>query len=236
MRKMKGIKKMIKGILFDLDETLLNRKASVEAFIHDQYKRYKPYMAGVEAETYCARFIELDNNGYTWKDRVYERIVEEYQLLLSSVELLHDYLLHFKQHCQPFTGMLEMLEALKARGYQLGMITNGRTAFQLSNIRALGIEEYFDIIVISEEEEVKKPESTIFQRALERMNIKAHEAIFVGDHLINDVKGAKDVGMRAVWKKREEEPEETEDVSIYSLLDLLSVVEEWTEETNITRY
>ncbi|MCA0992293.1 HAD family hydrolase [Pseudalkalibacillus hwajinpoensis] len=227
---------MIKGILFDLDETLLNRKKSVESFIRDQYNRYEPYLARVEGDTYCSRFIELDNNGYTWKDRVYERLVDEYQFPLSSAELLDDYLLYFKQHCHPFPGMFEMLEALKKRGYKLGIITNGRTEFQLSNIRALGIEAYFDTIVISEEEEVKKPESTIFQRALERMNIKAHEAIFVGDHLINDVKGAKEVGMRAVWKKREEETEETEEVSIYSLLDLLSVVEEWTEKTNITRY
>lgn len=227
---------MIKGILFDLDGTLLNREESVRSFIQDQYKRYKPYLGGVTEETYCSRFIELDNNGYTWKDRVYEKLVEEYQLPVTSVELLDDYLLHFRKHCKSFAGMLEMLEALKARGYQLGMITNGRTSFQLSNIRALGIEAYFDTIVISEEEEVKKPESTIFQRALERMDIKAHEAIFVGDHLINDVKGAKDIGMRAVWKKREEETEKTEDVSIYSLLNLLSVVEEWTEETNINRY
>ena len=225
---------MIKGILFDLDETLLNRKASVEAFIHDQYKRYKPYLAQVEEDSFCSRFIELDNNGYTWKDRVYERLIEEYRLKLSSEELLDDYLVHFRQHCQPFKGMLEMLEALKNLGYNLGIITNGKTVFQLGNIRALGIETYFDTIVISEEEEVKKPESTIFQRALERMNLKAHEAIFVGDHLINDVKGAKDVGMRAVWKKREEETEKTKEVSIYSLLDLLSVVEDWTNETKIT--
>ncbi|MCA0173228.1 HAD family hydrolase [Bacillus sp. RAR_GA_16] len=230
----KGIKKMIKGILFDLDETLLNRKASVEAFIRDQYNRYSPFWAEVEEENYCSRFIELDNNGYTWKDRVYERLVEEYQLPVSSLELLDDYLRHFRQHCQPFDGLLEMLEALKNRGYNLGIITNGKTAFQLGNIRALGIEVYFDTIVISEEEKVKKPESTIFERALERMNLKAHEAIFVGDHLTNDVKGAKDVGMRAVWKRREGETEETEEVSIYSLLDLLSVVEEWTDETNIT--
>ena len=225
---------MIKGILFDLDETLLNRKDSVESFIQDQFQRYKPYLAGVTEETYCSRFIELDNNGYTWKDHVYERLVEEYQLRLSSVELLDDYLLHFRQHCKPFMGMLEMLEGLKNRGYQLGMITNGRTAFQLSNIRALGIEAYFDTIMISEQEGIKKPESKLFLRALERMNLKAHEAVFVGDHLINDIKGAKDVGMRAIWKKRDEDTEETGEVYVHSLLDLLSVLEEWTAEINKT--
>ena len=225
---------MVKGILFDLDETLLNRKKSVESFIRDQYKRYQPYLAGVEEETYCSRFIELDNNGYTWKDRVYEKLVDENQLPLSSVELLDDYLLHFRQHCHPFPGMLEMLEALKTGGYRLGIITNGRTAFQLSNIRALGIEAYFNTIVISEQEGVKKPEKTIFQRALERIGLEAHEAVFVGDHLINDIKGAKDVGMKAIWKKRDKEIIETGEDYVYSLLDLLSVVEEWNANTNKT--
>ncbi|MYL64845.1 HAD-IA family hydrolase [Bacillus hwajinpoensis] len=225
---------MIKGILFDLDETLLNRKKSVESFICDQYNRYEPYLEGVEGDTYCSRFIELDNNGYTWKDRVYERLVEEYQLPLSSVELLDDYLLYFKQHCHPFPGMLEMLEALKKRNYKLGIITNGRTSFQLSNIRALGIEAYFDTIVISEKEGVKKPEKTIFRRALKRIGLEAHEAVFVGDHLINDIKGAKDVGMKAIWKKRDKETVETGVDYIYSLIDLLSIVEEWNANRNNT--
>lgn len=62
---------MLKAVLFDLDGTLLNREASLKAFIDDQYDRFDALKA-VSKERYCTRFIELDNYGYVWKDRVYQ--------------------------------------------------------------------------------------------------------------------------------------------------------------------
>jgi putative hydrolase of the HAD superfamily len=81
------------------------------------------------------------------------------------------------------------------------MITNGRGQFQLDNIKALGIEKYFDTILISEWEGIKKPDPEIFKRALKQLDVLAHQSIFVGDHPINDVKAAQSVGMKGVWKK-----------------------------------
>lgn len=48
-----------------------------------------------------------------------------------------------------------VLQELKSRGILLGMITNGFTEFQLLNIRALGIDKYMDIILVSEQEGIK---------------------------------------------------------------------------------
>lgn len=71
----------------------------------------------------------------------------------------------------------------------------------MDNINALGIENYFDIILISEWEGIKKPNPQIFHRALKQLNVSANESIFIGDHPVNDVEAAKNAGMIGVWKK-----------------------------------
>ena len=126
---------------------------------------------------------ELDITGITWED------------------LLQDYIIQFKNHCIPFPNLLSMLDELRSNNFILGMITNGRGQFQKDNIKALGIEKYFDTILVSELEGIKKPNPKIFKRALEQLNVSPNESIFVGDHPENDVKAAQSVGIKGIWKK-----------------------------------
>jgi putative hydrolase of the HAD superfamily len=193
---------MIKAVLFDLDGTLLDRDESVKKFIYHQYDRLNRIVGRIPRETYIKRFIDLDQRGYVWKDKVYQQLVEEFQITEMTWEgLLQDYLSEFKNHCVPFPNLISTLDKLKSRDIRLGMITNGRGQFQLDNIKALGIEKYFDTILISEWEGIKKPDPEIFKRALNQLNVSAQQSIFVGDHPENDVKAAQNVGMKGVWKK-----------------------------------
>lgn len=94
-----------------------------------------------------------------------------------------------------------MLEELRSKNLILGMITNGKGHFQIDNLRALGIEKYFETILVSEWEGIKKPDPQLFKRALEQLNVSPNESIYVGDHPENDIKAAQNVGMKAIWKK-----------------------------------
>ena len=71
----------------------------------------------------------------------------------------------------------------------------------MDNIRALGIENYFETILVSDSEGIKKPNPTIFEKAIREVNVLANESMYVRDHPENDVKGAKNIGMIGVWKK-----------------------------------
>ncbi|MBM7565554.1 HAD family hydrolase [Paenibacillus sacheonensis] len=192
----------LKAVLFDLDGTLLNRDQSLASFLEHQYQRIPAFHA-MGKQAFIRRFVELDQKGYVWKDRVYQSLVEEGQLELDWQELLADYVLSFRHHCIGFPGLIEMLEALKLRNYKLGIITNGFGDFQMNTIRGLGIEGYFDEILVSEIEGLRKPDIRIFQLALQRLGVRPEEAIFVGDHPVNDVEAGMHAGMLGIWKEED---------------------------------
>lgn len=199
---LKGDFKIFKAVLFDLDGTLLNRDKSVELFINKQYERLYELLSHIPKEQYISRFIELDNHGYVWKDKVYQQLISEFNIpFVTWEELLQDYVQQFKHHCVGFPHIHKMLEELKNNKIALGMITNGYGQFQMDNIKALDIEKYFDVILVSEWEGIKKPNPKIFMNALEQLNVEPSESVFIGDHPENDVKAAQNLGMKGIWKK-----------------------------------
>ncbi|WP_044337123.1 HAD family hydrolase [Rossellomorea aquimaris] len=193
---------MIQAAIFDLDGTLLNRDASINEFITNQYERLDNWLRHIPKELYITRFIELDQRGYVWKDKVYKQLIEEFTIPeITWEELLQDYISEFKHSCVPFPQLHRMLDELRSKNIKLGMITNGFGQFQMDNILGLEIKDYFDEILVSEWEGLKKPDPEIFKRALLRLNLEPHECIFIGDHPEYDVYGAQKVGMKGIWKK-----------------------------------
>jgi putative hydrolase of the HAD superfamily len=119
---------------------------------------------------------------------------------------------------------------LKQAGFLLGIITNG-SGHQMTNIRAINIEHYFDVILISEWEGVKKPEPEIFHRALGKLRVSASESVFIGDNPIADIAGAGQVGMKTIWKRDNPEQESVTadavaDAVIDNLSELLTVLQQ----------
>ncbi|CAM5214268.1 Phosphoglycolate phosphatase [Ureibacillus acetophenoni] len=216
---------MIKAVLFDLDGTLLNRDESVKLFIENQYNRLIEFLSHIPKEMYVSRFIELDSRGYVWKDKVYEQLVDEFKITeITWEKLLQDYLSEFKNNCVPFPNLINMLEELKSNNLVLGMITNGYGQFQMDNIKALVIDKYFETILISEWEGIKKPSPQIFIRAIEKLNVLPKESLFVGDHPVNDVKAAQNVGMKGVWKRDTQWDDVEADFTINDLSEIPLII------------
>ena len=213
---------MIESILFDLDGTLLDRDTSVEQFIAAQYDRLATHLSHIPKIAYNTRFIELDCHGHVWKDKVYQTLVTEFEIGGMSWEaLLDDYQTQFQFYCVPFSGLVEMLVTLKQQGYLLGIVTNGRGQFQDRAIDGLGIRDYFDAILISEIEQVRKPQPEIFHRAIDRLGGSAQASVFVGDNPTADILGAKSAKLQTIWKRNSHwlEPKEAD-----AIIDELSEI------------
>ena len=224
-------KAIIEAVLFDLDGTLLDREQSLIAFISQQYERLAPKLSSIPKEVYISRFIELDTNGYVWKDEVYKQLINEFNLTDGTVkELLDDYVFNFKHYCIPFQHLHHMLNELQQQNIKLGMITNGYGQFQLDNIQALCIKQKFEVILISEWEGMKKPNPEIFERALAKLQVSAASSMFVGDHALNDIEAAQNIGMIAVWKRNDASPTVKADFIIDELIEIPQLVYKLNEK------
>jgi putative hydrolase of the HAD superfamily len=100
----------------------------------------------------------------------------------------------FHYHC-PHAGC-RTLAALRARGYDLGLITNrGNVDRFYELLDEMGLRPYFDVTLASGEVGVSKPEPEIFDAALKRLGAEAGASLYVGDNYWADVVGAERAGM-----------------------------------------
>ena len=191
---------MIQAILFDLDGTLLDRNSSLIVYVHHQINRCKDLLEGVAPTDYLDRVIELDAHGHRAKEVVFQNIEKDFCLPVRSWErLFNNFITYFPDTCVPFPKMHQTLMYLTGCGFSLGLITNGSNVSQNPKIDGLGIRPYFDAVLVSEAEGIKKPDPEIFHRALQKLKVDPKHAVFVGDNPEADIHAAKAVGMQAIW-------------------------------------
>ena len=90
----------------------------------------------------------------------------------------------------------KLLEGLASQ-YQLATISNGN-----ADIRKLGLEKYFSIIVSADEVGLSKPDPAPFLLALERAGVDPAQTLHIGDHPVDDIQGALGVGLHTLWFNR----------------------------------
>ena len=185
------------AILFDLDQTLLNRHDSLIQFCDWQATQQFGFDP-VTTQRYINRFVALDADGAVWKDQVYAQLKPEFGITDSVQDLVASYLNDFQNFCIPFPKVPETIQQLHAQGYRLGLISNGRTPFQQQNFHSLGLNGYFSSIVVSAAVGLRKPDPAIFLFACQQLELAPEQCIFIGDNERADIQGAQSVGMTAI--------------------------------------
>lgn len=139
-------------------------------------------------------------------------------------EIFDDWNQH--HHFSLYDDVPAALADLRARGIRLGLISNTErclTSFQ--SHFALG--DLISVAVSSSNHGFMKPHPSIFRAALEAMQVRADEAVMVGDSLLHDVIGARRAGMRGIWLARgtQAAPADADVTVIRSLAELAAIVD-----------
>jgi len=123
-----------------------------------------------------------------------------------------------------------LLDALRADGLLTGLVSNAFDPPRLlhRDLAELGVAERLDAAVFSSEVGRRKPDPAIFLRALDLLDVRPEEALFVGDRLYEDVRGAAELGLatvQALWFRADEHPEGGEpDFRAFTQMDVLNAV------------
>jgi putative hydrolase of the HAD superfamily len=168
----------------------------------DLQRRRFSELAHVPHDRYVDRVVELDDHGFGDKREVYRQVASEFNLSPELAATLHDdFWANYRVFYVAFPEVISTLIRLRHAGLKLGIITNGSTTIQQAKIDGLCLAPLMDTILISEREGIRKPDRAIFDRALQRLGVPADTAWFVGDNPEVDVRGAKEAGLTAVWRR-----------------------------------
>jgi len=186
----------ISTILFDMDDTLLDRDQTMRHYLKGQHARFE---LDFDCDFFLDTILHFQKGGYGDKLQAYQQTLAQCQAPHKLAEDLYDdFILNYGDQAFLFPDIPETLQQLSKR-YSLALVTNGRSRSQRGKIQSTALEPFFDLIVVSEEIGEDKPHPKIFQFCLESLKVSANECLFVGDHPTNDVQGALDMGMSAAW-------------------------------------
>lgn len=191
---------MIKGILFDFDGTISYRyQAAFEMyhwFLEQIDQNLKENL--LRKEEILQRCLLWDQYGTINKRFVLEKLKAKYYPNLNIEDMYVLWYQHFHEHQHLIPGVKEVLERLK-ENYQIGLITNGPTESQMTKIKALGMENNFYPLFVSQSFGCAKPDSRIYLAAVKEMGLKPEEVVFVGDTFSTDIVGAIRAGLVPIW-------------------------------------
>ncbi|GAA5007271.1 HAD family hydrolase [Acinetobacter puyangensis] len=230
------LKHQLRAILFDLDNTLTHRGKSIRRFSEYFSQVYQTDLVQIDIDVIEKIIHRIDQGGYpkvellthkTIGHSVAYALVQElhWQRKPDLDELAELWFTQFGLCAVLMAGAEQVLQQLKSQGFKLAIVSNGGHATRLKIIEGLGIQHYFDMIVSSESVGIKKPAPGIFQYVANNLQVLPQQCLFIGDHPVNDIFGARRAGMHALMLQGFHDQVDDQVVLIESLDEILQHIE-----------
>ena len=193
-------KLQVKAVFFDFDDTLQSRAGAYRLYCEAFLKKYFPGISDAEFDRKLDEMEAHVDGGYKDREVYFPEMIalwnwEDHPPLQ---ELYDSFNYDFGKYIVLLPGAADTLKEIKRRGYLLGAVTNGVSSLQNIKLDTAGIRELFDVVVVSGDIGVYKPDRRIFDEAARRIGVPNEEVLFVGDHPVNDIEGALGAGMQVI--------------------------------------
>lgn len=191
---------MIKAVLFDFDETLQDRTEAFESYMDAFLDEFCSGISDEEIEKRKEEMRVTGKGGYVNREEWYAGLIKswEWKDAPSNTVLANHYDTTFGDHNVIFPNSPVLLKKLKDMGYIVGVITNGPSILQNHKMDTSGLRPYCDIVVVSGDVGVHKPDPALFAYTADKLGLSCDECVYVGDHPVNDIQGALEAGMKAI--------------------------------------
>jgi HAD superfamily hydrolase (TIGR01549 family) len=206
-----------KGIILDLDDTLFDYKKSNEYAVqnvinyiidnNNTYKKYESIRTMYDNISNKVKY-ELTNTASSHNKSIYfKHLIEELKLDYSLfLEINNLYWNSFYSNISCFEGVKDFILWNKNNGIKIGILTDYETEYQLIKLEKLGLIQYIDCIITSEEVGIEKPSIQMFSTILGKMCLSSNEVIMIGDNYDKDIKGALNIGIKS-YRFNKDNPE-----------------------------
>jgi len=218
----------MKAALFDLDNTLYDTQQYFVGALNGIAK-YLSTRYNMSEREISATALEIWQQKTSMYPYLFNDLLELLHLSQDSLPALVKTFNEYVGTIEPYPDAIPTLCSLKGTGVKLGIITDGNVERQKRKIELLGLSPFFDAIVYAKELE-PKPSSLPFLAALERLKVKAPDALYVADNPLVDFQGAKEARMKTIRVVRGEfvkvQSNEYIDFEIEKLNELLELTED----------
>ena len=200
---------MIKAVIFDLDNTLYNFDAANEfgiralaAYTEPVFGWDYPKMKDLYEESREKLTERMGDVGSAHNRLLrFQNLLEEKKLPLHphALEMAKAYWRGVLDNMALSPGAREIMEELRRMGVRIGLGTDMTAYMQYEKLIRLGLMEYMDFIVSSEEAGTDKPGNAFFMLCARKAGCLPGECLFIGDNIVRDYGGAAAAGMQARW-------------------------------------
>ena len=173
---------MVKAVIFDLDDTLYMENEFVEYGLKNAANGAETVYGIVNANEKI-RSLYQESKVNVFDRLVNAETIKDKEIAVAGLVKAYRNCEPKNLHCNP--GVLDLLKTLKKKGVRTGIITDGFADVQKSKIKALGIQEYIDKIVITDElggVQCRKPNPIGFEKMLKMLDVKPQEMVYIGDN------------------------------------------------------
>lgn len=193
---------MMKVIVFDLDNTLIDRQRAFSEMLKERIALTLPENKKHLKEEAIADILKWDDNGTVSRSVSFKKYCDKYEVTCMTSEELSNYWTTISGSVvYLFDDVKETISYLKEK-YRLAILTNGSPISQRRKLESTGILDQFELSVVSGEAGIDKPDHRIFDIMCERLGVEAKDCLYIGDNYENDVLGARNAGWSAIYLNR----------------------------------
>ena len=192
----------IKALLFDLDDTLLDRGSAYDQFYRSFYDRHDFISDDIPWTEAKEFFWTLSPDNATDSRQAFLAIKERWPSIEGNPDShFHSYFRGMIANMMPLPGAVDLVDALNSEGLPWGVVTNGGE-YQLQKVEAAGLKGKVPFVIATELHGASKPDPEPYLHALKLLELQSTDAesvLFVGDNPHTDIIGAHGVGMKTAW-------------------------------------